>query len=514
MTKVRLALALAVLASLALAAGCGGSGSSPSELATFAPPGSLVFVEGNVRPTGRLKANVDAIAQRVAGVGNLGDLIVSKLEESAKDEGEPVDFEKEVEPWLGEKAAIFWSAEDIGGNHPAAVFESTDAGAAQRFIDDQVKSSRHPYRHLSYKGIDYVFGGRKRDTALGVVGGDLLVAGSEQGFEEAVDAFQGASLGDENRFRKAFSSATDGSLADAYVDIGGLIKRSKKKMTPEAQAFLQAAHIDVEEATAVASLVPGSDQVEVDLSSDLGGEQPPSGDASKLLGSLPAESFAALASADFGGRLMEAIDRIDAAGVPGKLPPHQLKSALKAKGIDLEAIFGSLHDAAVFGIGSDRSSLGGGAVFVSDDPTRARNTVSNIGLLLRASGMPGVSPLGNGATGFSIRSRELGSKPLVIAAQGDRIAIGYGLPAGLASDSRTLADTPDYAAAAASLGGTPISGFVDGPAALRLADALVPASEQGFRKAKPYLAKVRFLALGSESEGDLAKAKLIVGLGK
>jgi hypothetical protein len=513
MIKTRLAL-VPVLASFALAiSGCGGGGGS-SDLATFAPPGSLVFVEGSVRPTGELKSDVDAIAKKVAGVDNLGDLIVSKLEGSARDEGEPFDFAKEVEPWLGEEGALVWSAEDVDSNNPEIVLESIDAGATQRFIDAQVESSPSPYRHLSYKGIDYVFGGKKHDTAVGVVGGFLLDAGSERSFEEAVDAFQGASLGDENRFQEAFSAAADGSLADAYVDVGGVIERSQKKMSPEARVFLESARIDIKEATAVASLVPGSDQVEIDLSSDLGGEQPPSGDASKLLGSLPADSFAALASASFGDRVMEAIDRIDASGVPGKIPPHKLKSGLKERGIDLEAIFGSLHDAAVFGIGSDRSSLGGAAMFVTDDPTRASNTVSNIGLLLSASGTPGVTPLSGGATGFSIRSAGLGSKPLVIAAEGDRIVIAYGLPANLSASSRTLADNPDYAAAAASLGDTPIAGFVDGPATLRLVESLVPRSEEGFQKAKPYLANIRFVALGSETDGDLAKAKLIVGLAK
>ena len=122
------------------------------------------------------------------------------------------------------------------------------------------------------------------------------------------------------------------------------------------------------------------------------------------------------------------------------------------------------------------------------------------------------------ASGFSIHSAELGPKPLVVAAKGERIAIGYGLPAALqglsAESSATLSDSPGYKEAVAALGSTPISGFVDGPAALRLAESLVPPSEQGFQEAKPYLAKVGYIALGSGSSGDLATAKLIVGFGK
>ena len=66
--------------------------------------------------------------------------------------------------------------------------------------------------------------------------------------------------------------------------------------------------------------------------------------------------------------------------------------------------------------------------------------------------------------------------------------------------------------AVSSLGGTPISGFADGPAALSLADSLIPSSDSGFEEAKKYLKSIRFLALGSASQEDLATAKLIVGL--
>ena len=64
----------------------------------------------------------------------------------------------------------------------------------------------------------------------------------------------------------------------------------------------------------------------------------------------------------------------------------------------------------------------------------------------------------------------------------------------------------------AALGEVPIAGYADGPAALRLAASLVPASESGFEDAKPYLRKVAWLALGSASEGDVATATLVAGL--
>lgn len=348
---------------------------------------------------------------------------------------------------------------------------------------------------------------------------DLLVLAEDEGtFKDAVDASGGDSLADADSFAGAMAAAPSGSFADVFADVGGLIEQSGGAVDPEAKQFLDSAGIDPAEATAVASLIPGSNQVEIDFSSDLGGENPPSGDASGLLGSLPDDSVAALASADFGARIGEAIDQIDANGIPGEIPPHKFKSTLKEAGIDVEKIAGSIGDVGVFAEGDSESSLAGAAVLAMKDSKEATNTVANIGLLLRAAGTPGVTAVSGKLSGFSIRSDELGPKPLVIATQGERIAIAYGLPAAtqaLATGSgETLADSPVYEEAVSGLGDTPISAYADGPAALKLAAALVPPGDEDFREAKRYLTKIDYLAIGSGSSGELATAKLIAGIGK
>ena len=67
-------------------------------------------------------------------------------------------------------------------------------------------------------------------------------------------------------------------------------------------------------------------------------------------------------------------------------------------------------------------------MLTTENAKEATNTVANIGLLLRATGTPGVTAISGKASGFSVRSAELGAKPLVVAAEGERIAISYGLP--------------------------------------------------------------------------------------
>ena len=510
------------MAAIAIA-GCGDGGDSSSDPAGFAAPGSLVFVEGQLRPTGELKADVDEIASTVAGVEGLGDLIVSELESSASDDGEPVDFAKEVEPWLGEKAGVAFRKLDEDGDpsDPVIAVETTDAAATQEFIDDQAAQSSDSFEDGSYEGIDFKVGGAD-DNGVGVIDDFLVIAEGEKGFKAAVDAAQGDSLADEARFADAISAASDGSLADVYVDVGGLLEASDDEIDPQAREALQSSGIDPSEATAVASVIPGSDQIQVDISSDLGGEEPPSGDASELIGSMPADSFAAVGATEFGDQLTEAIDELDKTGIPDQgVPPNQLKSTLKAMGIDLDKIAQSLEDAAVFAQGSSESSLVGALVLTSDS-NEAAKTVANLGTLLRNTGTPGVTAVSsNGVSGFSVRSSELGDKPLVVVSKAGRIAIGYSLApalAGLDAESgSTLSDQASYKAAVSALDGTPISAFVAGPRALRLAEAMVSPSDdnfEDFQEAKPYLRHVEYVAMGSGTDDELATAKLIVGLEK
>ncbi|HEU4392732.1 MAG TPA: DUF3352 domain-containing protein [Solirubrobacterales bacterium] len=502
-------------------AGCGGgSGDSGSDPASLAPPRSPLYIEAAVQPEGKLKTDVEALAESIAGVDDLGGLIVSELESSAGDSGEELDFEKEVAPWLGEKGGLFFEDFDGEDFHRYGIaIQTTDAAASQDFVDKQSEEGDDPVEDGSYEGVDYKIESDD-GTTLGVVGDFLAIAEDERTFKQMVDASGGESLAAEEDFADAFDAAASGSLADVFVDVGGLIDRSGGSIDPDAKQFLDSAGIDPAEATAVASLIPGSDQVEIDLSSDLSGEDPPSGDASGLLGELPAASTAAVASANFGARFGEALDQIDANGIPGEVPPGKFKSTLKEAGIDVEKITAAVGNLGVFVEGSDEDSLTGAAVLTTENAQQATNTVSNVGLLLRATGTSGVTALSGAVSGFSVRDpEELGPKPLVVAAKGQRIAIGYGLRAAtraLATNSQeTLATAPTYREAVGALGDVPISGFADGPAALQLAGTLIDAEDRDeFREARPYLAKIEYLAIGSGSSGNLATAKLIAHIGE
>lgn len=516
--KTRLLLPMLLLALSALfVAGCGGGddeGGGGTDPASLAPAKAPVYIDFTVRPEGKTKANIETLAKTVAGVDDLGELIVTELEKSAAEEGEGFDYEKEVEPWLGERGGLFlqdYEEDDFEGY--GAAIEATDEDAARDFVDKTIEADDETFKDGSYEGVDFKV--QEDETTIGVFDGLVVMAENEAIFKSMVDASDGENLSGEETYTSAVSNVPSESAADVYVDIGGLIKESGGEIDSETRALLDSLGIEPDEATAVASLVPGSDQIEIELTTNLSGENPPSGDASELLGSLPGDSLVAFASADFGKRFNEGIDQIDKEGIPGEVPPNQLKKSLKQAGIDLESIAGSIGDVGGFVRGSSESNLGGALVLATEDATQAKNTVSNIGLFLRSAGIPGVTAINGKASGFSIRDAELGRQPVVVAAKGSRIAIGYGLASALAGfegSGQTLADSPAYKKAVGALGGTPVSAFVDGPAALKLANSLVPAGEEEYEEAEQYLRKIDYVALGSEASDGLATAKLIVGV--
>jgi hypothetical protein len=518
MIKTRFALpVLAAFAALAIAGCGGGGGSSSSDLTSVVPPGTGVYIEATIQPQGAAKSNIDAIAEKVGGVEGLGSTIVSEIEKSAKDSDEPLDFDKEIDPWLGEKASIFltrFDGNDFAGTGIAV--QVTNADEAAEFIDERAKSNNDgPLKEEEYEGVDYMLD-PSDDSAIGTVGNFIVYAKDQQTFKEAVAASEGESLGEVDDYTEAIDAAPDDSVGNIYVDIGGLIEQSDSSIDPQALELTKNAGLDIENATAVASVIPGSDQIEVDISSNLSEEAGSTGPAADLLGSMPADSFAALATSGFGERLGEGIDALDAAGIPGKIPPHKLKLALKELvGVDLDKISGSLEDAAVFAEGGSRSSLDGALVLTTSSAGEAVNTVSSIGLLLRKTGTPGVTAISGNASGFSIPSN--GSKPIVVAAKGERVAVGYGLSAalrGLNSESgATLSDTAAFKNAAASLGGTPITAFADGPAALSLAESLSGGGAE-FEEVAKYLKPIEYIAVGTQSSGDSATVKAIIGLEK
>jgi Protein of unknown function (DUF3352) len=514
----------AVLAAAILVAGCGGGGSSDSsggggEPASLAPQGVPVYLEANLAPQGKESEALDELTQKVLGIEDLGSYISEELNKSALGEGEKFNFEEEVEPWLGEKAGMYLADYDGDNFHGFGVaIETTNAGEAEEFIEKRVEENEKGDEQGEFEGAKYYVDPEDK-SVLGVIDGYLAFGETLADFEAMVKTSEGGEgLGESAKYTEAVEAAGNTGIGSVYVDIGGLIEESKGSIPPESEAVFGLIGIEPRNSTAIATVVPHAEQLEVDFTTNLTKASTPGGDASALLESLPASSVVAFASPEFGKSFGEGIDELDESGIPGQIAPGELKAGMELAGINLDSIAASIGDVGGFAEGSSMGSLGGALVIETDSAGEAKSTVSKIGLLLRAAGTKGVTAISGEVSGFSVHAAELGPKPLIVGTAGEKIVVSYGPKAAaqaLRSNAKTLGSTADFEAAKGALGSTPISAFVAGGPALKLVDALLPAEKrEKFAMAKPYLRKISYAAIGSESKGAATTAKMIIGLTK
>ena len=510
---------LVALATAAVIAGCGGgssSGSGGGEPASLAPKDAPVFVEANLAPDSGESEALNELANTVLGIENVGEYITEELEKSALGEGEKFNFEEEVEPWLGEKVGI--SLNEFDGNNltgTTLTLEITNSGEAEEFVEKRIQEGNEEAEEGEFEGDKYYVteGG---ESVIGVIGDYFALAETKALYEEMVtiDKEGKGGLAESSKFTEAMSAAEGEGLAHVYVDIGGLIEKAGSKIPPESEAAFDLIGIEPRDAT----LVPHSEQVELDLSTNVTKAGTQIGDASALLESLPATAVAGFATPEFGKSLGESLKELDKNGIPGQVEPGQLKPALEASGIDLESIAASLGDLGGFIEGSSAGNLGGAIAIETKNASEATNTVSNLGLLLQAAGTPGVTALSGNLTGFSVRSAELGEQPLIVGAAEEKIVIAYGTKAAaqaLRSQKKTLGSTPDFKAAKSALGSTPIGLFVDGAPALKLVKAMIsPAEQAEFAQAEPFVEKIAYIGSGEEAKGSTTTARVIIGLQK
>ena len=512
----------AVLAAAIVVAGCGGgSGSSGGggEPASLAPQGAPVYLEANLAPEAKESEALDELTQKILGIEDLGEYVAEELEQSALGEGQKFNYEEEVEPWLGEKAGMYLAGYDVDDFHGYGVaIETTDAGEAEEFVEKRVEANEESSEQGEFEGVEY-YVEPEDESVLGVIGDYLAFGETLTDFKAMVTTSEeGDGLNQAPNYTEAIEAAGNTGIGSVYVDIGGLIEEAKGSIPPESEAVFDLAGIEPRNSTAVASVVPHSEQVEIDFTTNLTKATSVGGDASALLESLPATAVIGFASPEFGKSFGEGIDELDENGIPGQIEPGELKGAMELAGIDLDSIAESIGDVGGFAEGSSMGSLGGAIVIETDSASEAKKTVSNIGLLLRAAGTKGVTAIGGEVSGFSVHAADLGPKPLIVGAAGEKIVIAYGPKAAaqaLRTNAKTLGSTADFEAAKGALGSTPMSAFAAGGPALKLVEAVIPAAEQEeFAAAKPFLQKVSYAAIGSESKGSATTAKMIVGLSK
>ncbi len=227
--------ALSLLAALVVACG-GGAASGDADPASAVPADAMFYSEFVVRPSGDVRDGaLDAIGKAL-NTDDPSGKVSELLDRAFADEGGHLDYDKDVKPWLGDRAGVWLSSRldsegDPGGS---AIIATTDPDAALDAFHKSSTGSKLTKR--SYAGTDYEVD--KDGVATGIVD-DFLVTGPEAEFKRTVDAAKGDSLADADRYRKSVSKLEDNRLAHFYVDLKRVFQLAMQSQPQDAQSLGQ-----------------------------------------------------------------------------------------------------------------------------------------------------------------------------------------------------------------------------------------------------------------------------------
>lgn len=531
---LRLALPSALLAVVLLLAACGGDDSSddssseegPDPIA-LAPADAPFYAEVVVRPQGTLGDDLKSAVSKVSGEDDPGQAIIDEINESLAEDSD-LTYEDDIQPWLGSRAGIFVSGFQMDTQEPdaAAVIATTDADAAQSFVDSSLEAEGAETTDESYEGVDYKLDSDD-GTAIGI-DQDFLVIGTEQGFQDAVDAGAGDSLADNSDATAALDAAPDNSVFSVYADaqaVGDLLKASPDLGPVQSKQLDQT----------LAQLPDGPIEAwgtVTDSSFAVGGSAPTPEDAptsSDLITTFPADSWLAFASADVGQQIQDQIEQFQSAfqasvsDAASELPPGvkggdidpigQIQDKL---GLDLGKDLAWIGDAGMFLEGTDLLGVGGGIVLESKDDKAAEDALDKIESTLsrdRAFRQDAQIAPNSQGDGFTLQSPPFTAEmavrdgKLVAAAGSENVD-------SVLDPDETLGDSERFTTATGNLteGATPTF-FLDFPPLLDLIESQGQAADDpDYQSAAPYLHALDYMVAGSGTEGDRTTGSFVLGV--
>ena len=509
------AVLLALISLLSLvAAGCGGSpASGGDEPASAVPANAAFYAEATVRPEGDLRDDALAAAGKVLRTGDpqaeIDELVAKAFAET---EDPKFDYEKDVAPWLGEKVAIWGTANTSSGEdfRGAVVATVEDEDEAQSALDRAVESSDKTFSDRTYKDVDYK---ASTDSAIGLVEG-FAVAGTEPEFKKTVDAVKGDGLDSDDRFQKAMDGLEDDRLGSFYADVQALMDTAARQDPEAAQQLEQAKRIfPFDKIGSVAgALKANGDRIAVDATAQVpedafaGLGSLYAGGATPLLGELPGESWVAFGAPDFGPSL-KALYQQAAGALGGAAIENQLRQEL---GLDLqEDVFSWVGDIAVFARGTTMDAVEGGVVIQVTDSDKAKAAFPKLLGLAQSRGNVPAKPVKIDGAEQAFEAPLPGLPKTVVAARSsERVVIAYGREAAVDAlgGGTELADSGTYDAARSVLGDVEPGFLLSIPAVLELVEASGEADGE-FEKAKPYLEAFGVIAGGTSRDGDTARSR-------
>lgn len=508
----RLALLPLCLAALALSS-CGGDDAAATDgPATLAPATAAIYFEAVVRPEGDLREGVLEAFGKVSGSEDPAAEIRTLLD-SALD-GEDFDYARDVEPWLGERVAV-WSPSLSGDEPPfALIAQATDTDQALDSLRASAERDGEQVTEGSYAGVDFIVSPEDRQQAAAIDG--HLVIASKAEFERTVDAAQGDSLADAEGFEQLTGRLTEDRLATFWLDqrelfasvdtselgpLGSVV--DPESLRPVAGSVLaDGSRIAVETVGAGGEAGGITDQI-----SALASGSP------ELLGSLPGDAWAAFGISDLGPSATE-LYRSLAGALAGAAIEQEFRNQT---GLDLQQdVLGWIGDVAVYASGTSVETIGGALVIEVTDADRAADAFGKLTGLAQAQSGGQVAPadIDGAESAFAL---EIPGAPqtLVLARSSERVVLAFGETAAAAalSPDSELSGADVWSRAGDLLGdGLEPSLLVDMGSVIEVARAFGAADDPGFTEALPYLEAFDVISVGAERDDDEQKSVVSAGL--
>jgi Protein of unknown function (DUF3352) len=509
--RISALLAACLVVPATILAGCGGGGGDGGSVdvgpAAAAPANASIYVDATVKPTGSAAQNARQALGKVLDTQDPGAKIVDLLDKNISHikKGETFTYQQDIAPWLGQKVGLF-ATSLREGQDPTVLVESMNDAAA---LAAERKDSRDLGPGGSYKGHQY---DRESDGSVFGTAGGFAIFGPLQGFQQAVDAIEGDSLGDNSDFKDAIGELPDNRLGTFYtVPKTLLASLGPGQIDQSSQALLEKSAGESLDQPVSGALTASGSSFNLEFIGGNNGVETPE---SSLIGDVPGQSWLALGFGNLGDVAKRTIDQLKGAGIPNL--DQGLSQVEQATGSSIDQLTNALGDAVLYVQGTTESTLTGALVIQTKDPDLTGRLLNQLQSLVQLGSSGGVKPLqlSGGGTGFQINDPTQAPQPVEFAQQGDKLVIGYGANSAEQSlaPAQKLSDSPSFSSARGQVSDLGTDFFLDLQGVFSLAEAEGAKSHPGYIQAKPYIDALTYLVSGSGSKGDQAEVKAVVAL--
>ena len=508
--RIHLLLLACLAVAAAILAGCGGGGSKNVDVgpAAAVPENAALYLDATVKPTGTAKTNADQALQKILNTSDPGAKITSLIDKQKTATGQPVNYQTDIAPWLGQKVGVFFTA--LGQtSQGSSVVETTNPTAALAFAKKSEGTSGGP---KSVDGVSYQVG-QDGKTAYGTAGNFLFV-GDQAGVQAAIKADKGSSLGDSSDFKNAIGDLPSDRLGTLYMVPKTFIDSlGPGQINPSSKAFLENNAGDSLTKPVAGAVTANASSIQLEASGGNSGVDTPE---SSLLGAVPSDSWLALGIGHLGDTIKSRLDQLKNTIPNFNAAAQQIQAAT---GASIDQLVGALGDAVIYVGGTNSSNATGALMVQTKDASLTGRLLGQLQSLIQlgASSSGGsVKPLhlSGGGTGFQLSGRSIAPQPIEIAQQGDKIVIGYG--AGSAerslSPAQTLSSSEPFSTAKGQVSSLGTDFFLDFPKVFSFAEASGARKDPQYRQAKPYLQALSYLVTGSGTQSGKTEVKAVLGL--